>query len=213
MERHSEAIAIHQDPGCLMADIVRSNTDWRVYVKPLGGAHARDGWAAGLANRFMTNNQAVTIHWSDLGLAPAVPCEVRSVWDHQDLGVRTHSFTAEVPAKGFGLYKITLAGERAAGPPIHTLDGAGDADLRGRREQLFEEDHALYLRGPRVTPAGMFECRVPGPAGQVVTFETSENLVSWVPFAAVTNVTGAGACLSHPAGRESARYFRARVER
>jgi alpha-galactosidase len=209
-----EAIAILRDPGCLMAEIVNTNADSRVYVKPLGTTRARDGWAVGLANRSMTNSQVLSVNWADLGLPASTLCSVRDVWDRRDLESRTNSLRATIPPKGFGLYKITVVGGSVGDPPSHVRDSSNDEDLADRREQSFAEDNPAppppRIEGLRVTPGGALEFRVFGQPGRMARVEISTNLVSWLVHATVENTAG-GIQFSYPLPEgHGARFFRAR---
>jgi alpha-galactosidase len=90
---NTELIALDQDPLGLQGALVRSEQGIDVLAKPLEGCGAR---AAVLWNRSETA-AAITLHWSDLWLAPG-SATVKDLWQHAELPSDRDGITLEVPA-------------------------------------------------------------------------------------------------------------------
>jgi len=97
-----EVIAIDQDPLGQMARKVREDPiGIQIWTKRLLDYGAQ---AAALLN--LTDSTArITLSWNDLGISGAA--FLLDLWAHRDLGLRKNCFTAEVPAHGVVLLKIT----------------------------------------------------------------------------------------------------------
>ncbi len=85
-----EVIAVDQDSLCAVGRSVNEST--AVYAKPLK-SFTSGAEAVLFLNRMNTTN-SISVNWSDLGLVPASPVEVRDLWAHQFLGLFTNGFTA-----------------------------------------------------------------------------------------------------------------------
>ena len=99
---NKEVIAIDQDPLGIQGDVAKGYNQGKlqVWVKKL-----EDGSiAVALLNRDSTAQQ-ITAHWSDVGISGE--WRVRDLWEHADRGKFTQGYTAEVPAHGAALVKIS----------------------------------------------------------------------------------------------------------
>lgn len=103
---NQELIAIDQDALALSGFRVGPGGAYgggkEVWSKLLVGCGER-------AVAFFNRNGAATniaVTWTDLGLAPG-SASVRDVWTHADLGTMSDGYSAEVPAHGAALLKIT----------------------------------------------------------------------------------------------------------
>ena len=101
---NGEVIAIDQDPDGKPAKRISDAAATAVVVtRPL-----HDGsLAVGLFNRD-DQPQAVTVKWSDIGLADKA-IRARDLWKHADVATSGDGYTATVPAHGVVLLKVTSA--------------------------------------------------------------------------------------------------------
>jgi alpha-galactosidase len=97
-----EVIALNQDPLGLQGRCVGRHVFGEVWLKPLQFGHS----AVGLFNRG-EEPLSLTAHWSNLGLHG--PQQARNLWTHQDLGVFTEEFSAEVEPHGCVLLRLAPA--------------------------------------------------------------------------------------------------------
>jgi len=96
---NDEVLDIDNDPLGRPAGRVSQAGETEVWARPLFDGTV----AAGLFNRSSQPMQ-VTAHWGDMGVFGPQP--VRDLWQHQNLGTFSDSFTATVPAHGVVLVKI-----------------------------------------------------------------------------------------------------------
>jgi alpha-galactosidase len=96
-----EVIAIDQDKAGKQGQRVAKSGDQEIWTKPLEDG----GEAVGLFNRGAATAQ-VTVTWSSIGLN-AAPARVRDLWTHQDLSVSGAQYSAEVPAHGVALLRVS----------------------------------------------------------------------------------------------------------
>jgi alpha-galactosidase len=100
---NTDAIAVDQDPAGIQGFCVASNNNTQVWCKPLGGMNTGT-LAVALFNRG-DNATNITADWSDLGLAGAATA--RDLWAHANLGTFTNSYSANIPAHGVQMLKVT----------------------------------------------------------------------------------------------------------
>jgi alpha-galactosidase len=103
---NGEAIAVNQDPlgrqGYRVGQITWAREPADVWAKPL-----QDGsLAVGLFNLGDRPARRIVAPWESLGLHPERPCRVRDLWNHEDLGVFTGSFTARVDSHDVALLRL-----------------------------------------------------------------------------------------------------------
>jgi hypothetical protein len=76
-----------------------------VWAGPLSGGSQ----AVVLFNRGDSNNEQITVEWSDIGFPVDHSASVRDLWAHQDLGVFTGNYTSlNIPSHGVMMLNITL---------------------------------------------------------------------------------------------------------
>jgi len=95
---NKEIIAIDQDPLGMQARRVYVDNVWgpQVWYRLLV-----DGQAVALYNRGDWGAPLpITANWLDIGLNPVQECEIRDLYQHQDLGKFVGNFTASVPPHG-----------------------------------------------------------------------------------------------------------------
>ncbi len=101
---NKEVIAVDQDPlGAGPEKISGHSGGVEVWAKPLESRTS--GLQAVLLLNQTSSTQHVSIRWSDLGLASKV--RVRDIWTHIDLGQFFNQYSAEVPAHGSQLLKVS----------------------------------------------------------------------------------------------------------
>ena len=98
-----DVIAVNQDPLGKQATVVATPaTNQEIWSKSLSGTNAR---AVALFNRTEAS-VSMTVQWTQIGI-PAGAATVRDLWNQQDLGAFTNSYTATtVPRHGVVLLKI-----------------------------------------------------------------------------------------------------------
>ncbi len=97
-----DVIAIDQDKAGHQGYRVAKDGDKEVWAKPLAGGD----WAVGLFNRGESTD-TVKANWSDLKLSGKH--KVRDLWLHQDRNAVDGGFSAEVPAHGVVLIRVSRA--------------------------------------------------------------------------------------------------------
>jgi len=98
---NSEVIAIDQDPLAKQGTKVSDNGGLQVYSKVLSGAGRR---AVLLLNR-SGSSAMLTVRFADIGLGTSA--NVRDVWAASDLGMKTTSYSANVPGNDSLLLVVT----------------------------------------------------------------------------------------------------------
>lgn len=98
---NSEVIAIDQDPLAKQGTKVSDSNGLQVYSKVLSGTGKR---AVLLLNRG-TSTATITVRFADIGLGTSV--SVRDIWAASDLGSKTTSYAASVPANDSVFLLIT----------------------------------------------------------------------------------------------------------
>jgi alpha-galactosidase len=86
-----EIIAINQDPLGKQGYRINKEHHTAVWIKPLSGG----AWAVGLYNRD-DSPQEITVHWSELGIAPDTKASLRDIWARKDQGQYSGSYTRDV---------------------------------------------------------------------------------------------------------------------
>jgi hypothetical protein len=124
---NAEVIAIDQDALGAPGRPVGGGT--AVYAKPLG-SFTSGKYAVMVLNRSAFSN-SFTVNWGDLGLKYGSVAAVRDLWQHQDLGARTNSFTTPILASHesmmlmvTGIYDWDRARTYEAESAYNTLSGA-----------------------------------------------------------------------------------------
>ena len=100
-----EVIAVDQDPLGIQGDRVFKRGEEEIWMKPL-----RDGGRAVVIFNRSQREMQVTAPFEILDLAPTSTAPIRDLWKHQEIGQSTGSFSAEVPAHGVVMVKISPAG-------------------------------------------------------------------------------------------------------
>jgi alpha-galactosidase len=95
-----EAIQVNQDALGHAASRVKAEGDTEVWMRPLTGGE----YAVGLFNRGASATD-VRLAWADLKLSGAL--RVRDLWAHADRGRVADSFTANVPAHGVVMLRLS----------------------------------------------------------------------------------------------------------
>ncbi len=76
-----------------------------VWAGPLQGGSQ----AVVLLNRGITDDEQITVKWTDIGFPADHPAFVRDLWAHQDLGIFTDHFTSSnIVSHGVMMLNITL---------------------------------------------------------------------------------------------------------
>ena len=94
-----DVIAVNQDKAGKQGYRIAKDGDQEVWAKPLSGGN----WAVGLFNRGESAAK-ITVNWSDLKLSGSHP--VRDLWQHEDHGKVSGSYSADVPAHGVVLIRV-----------------------------------------------------------------------------------------------------------
>jgi alpha-galactosidase len=98
---NKEVIAIDQDPLGREGRRVKREAGLEVWARQL----ADGGRAVALLNR--TGSQAnITASWVDIGYPAHLSAKIRDLWEHQDIGEQTGSFSASVPSHGVVMVTI-----------------------------------------------------------------------------------------------------------
>jgi alpha-galactosidase len=99
---NTEVIAVDQDPLVVQGRPVKKSGEIEVWSKPLQGKGVR---AVALFNQGSTATD-IAVSWADIGLADA-PATVRDLWAHADRGAHANGFSANVPAHGVVMMRIS----------------------------------------------------------------------------------------------------------
>jgi alpha-galactosidase len=99
---NKEAIAVDQDPLGKSGVRVRDDGDLEVWSKPL----ADGSRAVVLFNRGKTPG-AISVSWTEIGYPSYLKVAVRDIWQHQNLGKFTGSFSTEVPPHDAVMIRVT----------------------------------------------------------------------------------------------------------
>jgi alpha-galactosidase len=98
---NKEVVAVDQDALGLQGRRVRRDADTEVWSKQL----ADGGRAVVLFNRGAAAKD-VAVSWTEIGYPEALSASVRDLWAAKDLGPRTGSFGANVPAHGVVMLRV-----------------------------------------------------------------------------------------------------------
>ena len=99
---NKEVIAVDQDSLGKSGIRIRDDGDLEVWVKQL----ADGSRAVVLFNRSLTPEN-ISVSWTELGYPSYLKAAVRDLWQHQDLGKFTGSFTAEVTPHDAVMIRVT----------------------------------------------------------------------------------------------------------
>ena len=98
---NKEVIAIDQDPLGREGRRVKREAGLEVWARQL----ADGGRAVAMLNR--TGAEAnITASWVDIGYTAHLSAKIRDLWEHQDIGEQTGSFSAAVPSHGVVMVSI-----------------------------------------------------------------------------------------------------------
>jgi len=98
---NKEVIAIDQDPLGQQAHRVKKTGDLEIWSKQL-----QDGSrAVALLNRSPAAAK-ISVAWTNIGYPGKLSATVRNLWNANDLGKQTESYSAEVPSHGVVLLTI-----------------------------------------------------------------------------------------------------------
>jgi len=97
-----EVIAVDQDPLGKQGKRVVKNGELEVWARELSGGAI----AVALFNRG-PSTAAITAEWADIGLSPSVKASVRDLWQREDEGTFTGSYSAKVESHATVLVKLT----------------------------------------------------------------------------------------------------------
>ncbi|CQR47316.1 Alpha-galactosidase A precursor [Paraliobacillus sp. PM-2] len=97
---NEEVIAVNQDPLGIQGERIVKNGEKEVWLKPIENYTSG---AVALFNRSNTEAE-ITVNWDDIGLEGNV--SVRDIWEHEDKGEFSDSYTATVPAHGIVMLKV-----------------------------------------------------------------------------------------------------------
>ena len=100
---NKEVIAVDQDGLGKAGERVMQTGPLEVWAKPLQGGDV----AVGLVNQLESPTH-VTLRLSDAGVKGEA--KARDLWAHRDLGVVRESYTAEVPAHGIVMLRLSSVG-------------------------------------------------------------------------------------------------------
>jgi len=98
---NKEVIAIDQDAMGVQGHRVKKMGDLEVWSKQL----ADGGRAVALLNR-SDKPATISADWQDIGYPAKISANVRDLWAHKDLGVKSASYSAEVPSHGVVMVTI-----------------------------------------------------------------------------------------------------------
>ena len=74
-------------------------------------------FVAALYNRDDSEALAITLHWGSMWMPTVQPMAVRDLWQHREVGVWTHNFTATVSPHGVKVFRFR---QQAWRPPNRT---------------------------------------------------------------------------------------------
>jgi len=100
---NEEAIAVNQDPLGFQGRRFNSG-DYEVWAGPLSS----NGYSIILLNKASSSSK-ITATWSKIGLNPNTKYTVRDLWKHQNIGVFSGDFTAEVESHAVFFGRLTPA--------------------------------------------------------------------------------------------------------
>ena len=101
-------LAIDADPGAFTPALVASNQTIQVWSEPLGATNSGQR-AVGFLNRSssLTGTNAISVGWTNFGLADGIPYTVQDVWGGTTFATSTGGMTATVPPYGCNLYIVS----------------------------------------------------------------------------------------------------------
>ena len=114
---NSELLSISADPMGRAAKLVGGTraitASTQVYLRQL-----IDGdFVAALYNRDDSKALAITLHWGSMWMPAVQPMAVRDLWQHREVGVHPHNFTATVSPHSIKVFRFRQLAWR---PPNRT---------------------------------------------------------------------------------------------
>lgn len=106
---NTELIAVNQDPAGIQGAKLSGERGLGVWSKPL----SLDGARAVVMHNAKSSAMKLKVSWQEIGLSKG-EAMVRDPWAHEDLGLFSDGFSAEVP--GHGAVMIIVHGEEAVPP-------------------------------------------------------------------------------------------------
>lgn len=97
-----EIIAVDQDRMGLAGRRVRNDGKLEVWARPLA-----DGSRAVVLFNRSEKPAEITAFWPEVGYPASMRLEVRDLWEHTSLGSKTEKFTANVPAHGVVMVRLS----------------------------------------------------------------------------------------------------------
>ena len=97
-----EIIAVDQDRMGVAGRRVRDDGDLEVWARPLA-----DGSRAVVMFNRSEKSADITASWPEVGYPASMTLKVRDLWEHISLGSRTGKFTANVPAHGVVMVRLS----------------------------------------------------------------------------------------------------------
>jgi alpha-galactosidase len=104
---NTDVIAVNQDPAGIQGTRVVDNGDLEVWMKPLCTPDGPEK-AVALFNR-SGGTADISVSFSDIGLSGTAT--VRDLWQHQDKGEFTGSYSASVPSHGVVMLRISQSAD------------------------------------------------------------------------------------------------------
>jgi len=96
-----EVLAVSQDPLGVQGNKRTSNNDLEVWAGPLS-----DGSVATILFNRSGNSSNITAEWTDIGLNANTNAAVRDLWQRENIGTFTGSYTAEVESHGVVFVRV-----------------------------------------------------------------------------------------------------------
>ena len=97
-----EIIAVDQDSMGVAGRRVRNDGNLEVWARPLA-----DGSRAVVLFNRSEKPADITAFWPEVGYPASMRLEVRDLWEHTPLGSKTEKFTANVPAHGVVMVRLS----------------------------------------------------------------------------------------------------------
>jgi alpha-galactosidase len=97
-----EIIAVDQDGMGVVGRRVRNDGNLEIWARPLA-----DGSRAVVLFNRSEKPADITAFWPEVGYPASMALEVRDLWKHTSLGSRTQNFTANVPAHGVVMVRLS----------------------------------------------------------------------------------------------------------
>jgi hypothetical protein len=176
---NDEVIALNQDALGIQASKVRDDGDYEIFAKKL-----HDGsWGIALLNR-SSSSHSMTVNWQqDLGVLWNI-ANVRNLWEHEDKGKFTNSYTTNVFSHeavmlrvfpGDSLPVVCSSVQRSG----LECENAVDKDLTTRWSSAYTDDEWMYVDlGSQQTISGV-TLRWETAYGAWYEIQVSDDAVNW----------------------------------